>query len=242
MRSDREYALVRELIAAGLNDCEIARQTAVPRSTVRGWRAGTQRGSRTRDYDWNALDRPQYAYLLGLYLGDGHITQMRNGVYRLRISLDERHIHIAMWCIDALQTVMPGNRVQVVDAPGCSVIGCYSRHWNELFPQHGPGKKHDRPIVLAPWQQEIVDDHPRELLRGLIHSDGCRVMNRVRVKGKEYAYPRYNFTNYSAGIRRICTDALDRLEIGWRQMNAVTISVARRASVAALDEFIGPKR
>ncbi len=109
---------------------------------------------------------------------------MANGVYRLRISLDERHIHIAMWCIDAFQLVMPSNRVHCVEAPGCTVIGCSSRHWNELFPQHGPGKKHD-PIALEPWQQEIVDRHPREFLRGLVHSDGSRFINRVRVKGKE---------------------------------------------------------
>jgi hypothetical protein len=25
------------------------------------------------------------------------------------------------------------------------------------FPQHGPGRKHERPIVLEPWQLEIVD-------------------------------------------------------------------------------------
>ena len=33
-------------------------------------------------------------------------------------------------------------------------------------------------------------DHPKEFLRGLIHSDGCRVLNRVNGKG----YPRYFFT------------------------------------------------
>jgi hypothetical protein len=67
-------------------------------------------------------------------------------------------------------------------------------------------------------------------------------MNRVRVNGKDYAYPRYNFTNHSADIRRLLTDTLDQLGIAWRQMNAVDISVARREAVAALDAFIGPKR
>jgi hypothetical protein len=242
MRPDREFEFVRRLVEQGLNDCETARQTGVPRSTVRGWRAGTQRVSRTRDYAWSRLNQPQYAYLFGLYLGDGHISALHNGVYRLRISLDEWHIHIHMWCIDAIQAVMPGNRVFCVDAPGCRVIGCYSRHWRSLMPQHGAGKKHDRPIVLQPWQQEIVERYPQEFIRGLIHSDGSRFMNRVRVKGKEYAYPRYTFTNHSADIRRLFTDTLDQLGIAWRQMNAVNISVARREAVAALDAFIGPKR
>lgn len=110
------------------------------------------------------------------------------------------------------------------------------------MPQHAAGKKHDRPIVLEPWQQDIVDRHPREFLRGLVHSDGSRFMNRVRVNGKEYAYPRYNFTNHSADIRRLFTDTLDQLGIAWRQMNRYNVSVARREAVAALDAFIGPKR
>ncbi|MFI9836970.1 helix-turn-helix domain-containing protein [Nonomuraea sp. NPDC051941] len=49
-----------------------------------------------------------------------------------------------------------------------------------LFPQHGPGKKHERPIVLEPWQREIVSAHPGRFVRGLIHSDGWRGTNRVR--------------------------------------------------------------
>ena len=47
------------------------------------------------------------------------------------------------------------------------------------------GPKHLRPIRLESWQQEIVVAEPRVLLRGLIHSDGCRVMNRVTVGRQE---------------------------------------------------------
>ena len=64
------------------------------------------------------------------------------------------------------------------------VVQSYWMHWPCLFPQHGPGRKHERPIVLEQWQQEIVDVHPWALIRGLIHSDGCRALNRVRVHGK----------------------------------------------------------
>lgn len=60
--------------------------------------------------------------------------------------------------------------------------------------------------------------------------------------GKTYAYPRYLFTNCSDDIKRIFTEACDRLGVEWRVMNAKNISVPRRASVARLDEFIGPKR
>ncbi|MEU6034937.1 hypothetical protein ABZ801_05985 [Actinomadura sp. NPDC047616] len=105
--------------------------------------------------------------------------------------------------------------------------------------------KHTRKIELADWQQEIVDEHTEEFIRGLIHSDGCRSMNRVRRPLKDgdrwYEYPRYTFSNESKDIQRIFTNALDRLDIAWRQMNRKNISVARREAVARLDEFVGPK-
>ena len=96
--------------------------------------------------------------------------------------------------------------------------------------------------MLADWQQRVGRTHIAEqFLRGLIHSDGCRFTNTVRHGTKVYEYPRYNFTNRSEDIRRIFCDACDLLGVEWRVMNAWNISVARRASVARLDEFIGPK-
>jgi len=93
----------------------------------------------------------------------------------------------------------------------------------------------------VPWQRELAEEHPEQLLRGLIHSDGCRVVNRITASGKTYTYPRYEFTNASDDIRGLFTAACDQLGIGLRRMNERNISVARRASVALLDEFVGPK-
>jgi hypothetical protein len=103
--------------------------------------------------------------------------------------------------------------------------------------------KHTRTIALVPWQEAIaLDSFPHLLLRGLIHSDGCRVQNRVRSKrGVAYSYPRYMFTNMSAGIREIFMEACGRLGIACRPSNRHVISVARRDAVAKMDLFIGPK-
>ena len=161
---------------------------------------------------------------------------------RLRIFLDNRYPRIIESARRAMLSARPQNAVGLVPAEGCTVVSSYSNHWPCLFPQHGPGRKHERRIVLVDWQQAITDNHPEGLLRGLIHSDGWRGMNRVTVRGKRYAYPRYNFDNRSDDIRAIFCAACDSLGIAWRRMTATTISVARRNSVARLDEFIGPKR
>ena len=138
---------------------------------------------------------------------------------------------------------MPANKVNRTSATGCHEIQSCSKHWPCLFPQHGAGRKHERPIVLEPWQREIIEADPRPFLRGLFHSDGCRITNwtvRHLVAGpKRYEYPRY--CNESSDILGMCTWALDLLSIAWRQPKYNTISVARRGAVAALDECVGPK-
>ena len=105
--------------------------------------------------------------------------------------------------------------------------------------------KHLRPIVLEEWQQFVVEDHPKEFIRGLIHSDGCRVTNWttriVAGEKKRYEYPRYHFTNESTDIMNLFTATLDTLGIEWRMNNRNTASIARRDPVAYLDEFVGPK-
>ena len=124
-------------------------------------------------------------------------------------------------------------------------VKAYSNHWPCLFPQHGPGRKHLRKIELADWQREIVERHPWELIRGLIHSDGCRIANwttrGVAGEVKRYEYPRYFFTNFSADSRGIHCWALDMVGVEWRYSNARNTSVAKRASVALMDTLVGPK-
>lgn len=175
-----------------------------------------------------------------MYLGDGCISPHRRGVFHLRITLDTRYPEIIEECREAVASVIrkwPGLTAKA----GCVDVSSWSKQWPCLLPQHGPGRKHERPIQLVDWQQAIVDEHPGWLLRGLIHSDGWRGTNRVTVKGKRYAYPRYEFSNLSEDIKRIFCDACDALGVEWKRMNAKSISVARRASVARLDEWVGPK-
>ena len=74
------------------------------------------------------------------------------------------------------------------------------------------------------------------------HTDGCYVLNPVRSKaGRHYVYERYLFSNVSADIRELFQWACSLIDVESRQMNAVNISVARRDSVAILNEFLGPK-
>jgi len=65
--------------------------------------------------------------------------------------------------------------------------------------------------------------------------------DRRRHPPRRHEYARWQFVNHSTDIQRFCTDALDRLQIPWRQSSWKAISVSRRQAVARLDELIGLK-
>lgn len=188
-----------DLIAVGVNDCEVSRRLGIPRTTVRHWRWAKERDSPDRALCWRcwqatrriALTAADYAELLGLYLGDGHISTMPRSE-RLRLSLDAKYPTIVSDAEMLLGRVFPQSRVGRVIADGGAtiVLWVYHRHLSCVLPQHGPGKKHERAIELEPWQRELLEAAPWAFVRGCIRSDGCSFVNRTG----PYAYLSFEFT------------------------------------------------
>lgn len=242
VRSPDERELALSLAQAGLNDCEISRRTGVPRSTVRDWRRPA--AERTRcPRCWRAVHRPvlfadgDYAELLGMYLGDGCLSQTSRAM-RLRLSLDARYPGIVEDSRRLLARCFPYNPVGISTADGGStvIVSVYSNHLTCLFPQHAPGKKHERPIVLEPWQRACVEGFPWRFLRGCIRSDGCAFINRT---GK-YSYLTYDFCNLSSDIRGLFTHCCDLVGVEYRHRGD-RVRVNRRPSVALMYAHIGVK-
>lgn len=181
----------------------VAERLNVPRGTV-GWWLSEDRRERGIRFERptdcprctrRAFDGPAYAYLFGLCLGDGHITSK------------QRQQHLSIFCtaswpalIDAaeaaMRTVMPMPRVRRRTREGCAEVQSHTKHWTCMSPQHGHGRKHERKIALEPWQQGIVDAHPWEFVRGLVHSDG------------------YNGKPYNISVARKAPVALMDLHVG----------------------------
>ena len=156
----------------------------------------------------------------------------------MRITLDRKYPGIVERCRVAIDSLMSGQHAPVEKQPrGCVVVSLYSKDWPCLLPQHGPGKKHLRPIRLEAWQELLVEQATEEFIRGLIDSDGCRVVANDR----GVRSVRYHFSNRSDDIRSLFTGALDALKIPWTQPGQYVIAVYRKAAVARLDEFVGPK-
>jgi hypothetical protein len=259
VRPESEYRQALELIEAGINDCEVGRRLGIPRGTIRDWRVGRASASGGRTKFWAGkrpaptcfrcndgwVDEETYAYLLGQYLGDGCLSLMPKQVYRLRVACDLKYPDIINEIACSIVISRGIDKVGFIMRTGCVEVYSDWKHWLCLFPQHGPGHKHERQIRLEPWQKMIVAAHPKAMVRGLIHSDGCRHINpitrRLPSGTRRYRYTRYVFTNASTDILGILTDALDQLEVHWTQTNARNIAVSRRDDVAFLDTFVGPK-
>jgi hypothetical protein len=238
----RQAAL--ELVSAGVNDCEIARRLDLPRTTVRDMHR-SRRQNATRPLCARCWQRSSpvvftasdYAELLGLYLGDGHISQGAR-TQKLRLSLDARYPGIVADSEALLRRCFPGNRVGRVSACGGNnlIPHVYHAHLTCLFPQAGPGKKHERPIILEPWQRALVAAAPWSLLRGLIRTDGCVFVNRTG----RYEYTSYHFRNLSRDILELFEQTCRAVGLHPRAASTY-VRLNRREDVAALLSHVGRK-
>jgi transposase len=231
------------LVARGVSDSEIARRLEVPRSTIRDWRrAPTVSRLELCPRCWRRtrpvrLDAGDYAELLGLYLGDGHISPFAR-TERLRVHLDARHSVVVDEAERLLRRAFPANRVgRASRHSGAMAILCvYHGHLSCLFPQSGPGKKHERPILLEPWQTALVDAAPWRFLRGCIRSDGCVFVNRTG----PYEYVSYEFSNRSADILDLFVGTCERVGLQPRRYRRY-VRLYRRDDVAVLLREVGTK-
>jgi hypothetical protein len=250
LRSQRDFDAALSLMETGRSDTEIAHLIGIPRPTISAWRHGRgstyhrrlQRANRA----WRPTSPEAYAYLLGVYLGDGCIVVSGTGAASLVIVLDARYPGVVAEVAGVIAELFPDTPVRLNARPGAKAVRVHHPALPFAFPQHAQVPKHLREIVLTDWQSRLTKLYPRQLSRGLIHSDGCRSINRFKTKlpsgsVAHYEYPRYFFSNLSDDIRRIFCSHCELVGIRWTQSNPRNISVSHRDSVALLDKFVGPK-
>jgi len=201
----RQQALA--LMSSGHSLRSISLSMGINRSTLREWRDYPEKAQRSgascpRCADVVALPEPSadYAYLLGLYLGDGCISvagDRAKGVWKLRIFCADAWPGLVEECTEAMRAIRPENKVMRVQCQGCTEVVSCSRHWPCLLPQHGAGKKHLRKIELAEWQQVIVERYPESSLAGC-----C---TRMGIEGLIGSGTRWTAASAGTSTRGICS-------------------------------------
>lgn len=213
-----EYAKKRILEGASIR--QIGRELEVDHSTISYWIKNnfssgtvTNRLSIERIQEVCNAKSAAYSYILGCYLGDGHISQLPR-TQRLRLFSGTSHPSIIEDQVKGLNRLFDN----VVNNKKCNnqnmeIITVHNTQLDVYFPQHGLGKKHERDVSLKPWQQEIVDKEPECFIKGLIDTDGSSYIRTNIVNGVARTYPSYSFTNKSKDIMNMCQSAFKTLGI-----------------------------
>jgi hypothetical protein len=125
--------MVLRLSAIGILDRENARICDVSIASIRNWRSGrrhavTERQRQCPRCNGRDMDESAYAYLLGLYLGDGYISRGRRDVFALEIACCDDWPGLMAAARRAMSDVMPASSVFYVHQQGCTMVKSTSKH------------------------------------------------------------------------------------------------------------------
>jgi DNA-binding transcriptional ArsR family regulator len=135
MRPREEVILVRALAREGFNISQIARDVGVSRPTVRHWiRRRPKQIAKSacavcghERHDFEGIPRREYCYLLGIYLGEGMISAVKNKrCFKLRVFMDSRYPNVITEVVASMTAVMPTSLAGVQPHPRHNVVEIHS--------------------------------------------------------------------------------------------------------------------
>jgi hypothetical protein len=132
------------------------------------------------------------AYIIGLSLGDGNLSNPNGRAVRLRITCDKRYTKLLRHIIESLRTLFPQNRVGTVRKRGCVDVSVYSNQLTTLLGwRWDRGPKDKQNVRVPPWIKRNAG-FSKECLRGLLQTDGSLYNDR--------GYSMVNFVNTGASL------------------------------------------
>lgn len=120
------------------------------------------------------MDKENLAYVIGVALGDGNLSNPNGRAVRLRITCDARYKNLIERICLAVQKVLPRNKVSLVDRTnlGAVDVSCYSNEWENLLGWKAKGgSKHIQGVSIPRWIKQSRQ-LSIECLRGLLETDG----------------------------------------------------------------------
>lgn len=165
------------------------------------------------------------AYIVGVALGDGNLSNPNGRATRLRITCDSAYQGIAEEIIHSLRTLFPDNKVSIIShAPTTYFnISVYSNQLNELLPWRvGFGTKFEQNAHVPDW---IKADRDFSIccLRGLLQTDGCIYTDR--------GYRMVNFTNNTFALAQDVLEVMESLGYGPKMYKAAQKSIHPKYTV-----------
>jgi DNA-binding transcriptional regulator WhiA len=146
-------------------------------------------GSSPTSGTMNKKQTKSLAYIVGVALGDGNLSNSNGRAVRLRVTCDNKYPEIIREIVKHLKIILPDNKVGLIDRKTATDVYCYSNKLEELLGWKAKdGSKEKQKVTVPDW---IVDNkmYTKECLRGLFQTDGSIYMDR-----------KYLYTNFTSII------------------------------------------
>jgi len=119
-------------------------------------------------------DQSLRAYIIGLSIGDGNLSNQSGTATKLRISCDDKYPNLRNKIVTSLQSLLPKNKVGIVKRKGnCTDVYVHSNHLEPLLGWKArQGSKFSQNVTTPKWIREN-DEYKIAYIRGLIETDGC---------------------------------------------------------------------
>lgn len=127
----------------------------------------------------DAGNLPTIAYVIGIAIGDGNLSNPNGRAVRLRVTCDTKYPNIIKNFVSAIQEVMPNNKVTLVyKKKTCLDISCYSNKWEEILGwEASGGSKFIQKVSVPNWIKKNKT-FSMFCLRGLTETDGSVYKDR----------------------------------------------------------------
>ena len=155
------------------------------------------------------------AYVIGIALGDGNLSNPNGRAVRLRITCDAKYPLLAEEIISNLQLVFPTNKIGIVRPTKKNTffnISLYSNTLLRLMPwQAGRGSKFSQNAHIPLWirKDKMLS---KVCLKGLLQTDGSIYRDR--------GYLMVNFTNHTHILAKEVEKMI--IELGFKPTISVT--------------------
>lgn len=140
-------------------------------------------------------DKCILAYIIGVALGDGNLSNPNGRATRLRVSCDLKYLFLIQKIKSSIEKLLPFNKVSLVKKQGnCLDISCYSNHWEQVLGWYADkGPKLIQNTSILKWIMKKAE-YKIHCLRGLIETDGSIYSDRG-YKAVMFTSAIYNLAN-----------------------------------------------
>lgn len=127
---------------------------------------------------YNIKNKKSIAYIIGVALGDGNLSNPNGRAVRLRITCDKKYPLLIKNIIKNLEIVFPNNKVSIVDRINAVDVSVYSNDLENILGWKAKGGSKIFQKVSVPIWIKHNSTYRKECLRGLFQTDGSLYFDR----------------------------------------------------------------